>query len=351
MPDSGADLIATYFRVLDAAIEKLSNGQEGFVSGLPGWLLSQREIRVCVTPDGEGAALRVAPNESLESDQIEWIENASPEVVAATIVPWSFGQDIRTLGKSPLVIFGGLLLVQADNPIAPPSLEDNGIIGFGQLEGLVSSFSEEKAKEEAVNFWNAALLGDKAPGNFVHKTNQVFRKFAAIIKRKAFLERRIHRYVNEHARLLLPSHTKCYYEHKIHLGTKERRIDFVLEREVGMPAVLIELESPVHKIFKKNGEPTGETNHAKNQIAEWVSYIDMDAAANARGDFSFLSGPKQQLVVIGRGLENRERLINSKFSDTTLWTYDLMLEQARERWNTELENQYRLVGLPQVRPF
>jgi hypothetical protein len=250
------------------------------------------------------------------------------------------------LAKTGLVMFSNILVVEKYNPIAAPALDDGGIVAWGRTRELIESFTIQKAREEAVNFWNAALSGSPEPGNFVHKTRGVFQKFQSMVKRKAFLERRIHRYLAEHARLLLPPHKKCYFEHKVTLGTESRSIDFLLEREPGMPAILVELESPVHRVFRKNREPTAETNHAKNQIAEWFSFIDRDAVTNASGEFSFMAGPKHRLVVIGRGLEDREQLLGSRFTDTTLWTYDLLLEQARERWNAELANQYKIVGLP-----
>ena len=115
--------------------------------------------------------------------------------------------------------------------------------------------------------------------------------------------------------------------------------------------MLIELESPVYNIFRKNGDLTAEANHAKGQIAGWVSFIDQDARTNASGEFSFLAGPKQRLVVMGRGLEDRSRLENTRFSDTTFWTYELLLAHARERWNDQIEAQHKLVGLPPHRPF
>lgn len=72
---------------------------------------------------------------------------------------------------------------------------------------------------------------------------------------------------------------------------------------------------------------------------------------NATGELSFLAGPKQRLVVMGRGLEKRSQLENTRFSDTTFWTYELLLAQARERWNEQLDEQYRLLGLTPQRPF
>jgi len=38
-------------------------------------------------------------------------------------------------------------------------------------------------------------------------------------------------------------------------------------------------------------------------------------------------------------------------SDTIFWTYELLLAHARDRWNEELETQYRVLDLPSQRPF
>jgi hypothetical protein len=62
-----------------------------------------------------------------------------------------------------------------------------------------------------------------------------------------------------------------------------------LERDAGLPALLIELETPAARIFTKRGEPTKETNHAKAQIAEWVRFIETDSR-NTAGDMAFLRG-------------------------------------------------------------
>ena len=350
MSQLDSKLIVDYYAELDAAIEKLSLREEGRVSKLPPWVLTPRHITVCVTPDGKGVALRVTPDNSLVSDEITWIADATFDQIKNILHPWSF-YGAKILGRTPFALIAGVQLVEANNPFAPPAFDDPSVIGFGQSEGYLSSFAVERAREDAVGLWNAVLITDGKPGNFIVQTKQIFDKFLAITKRKQFLERRIHRYLNEHSRILLPSHKRCFFEHEIFLGTERRVIDFVLEREAGMPAILIELESPSHKILRKNGEPTAEANHATNQIAEWISFIDKDAATNASGDFSFLAGPKQRLVIIGKKIYQKRRLLDSKFTDTTLWTYEILLEEARMRWNEELANQYELVGLSPIKPF
>ena len=90
MPNLNRELVSGYFNELDTAIEKLSHGGEGLVTRLPDWLLTPRNITICISPDREGVALRVEPTEDLEADEIVWIENASPEDMNAAMAPWSF---------------------------------------------------------------------------------------------------------------------------------------------------------------------------------------------------------------------------------------------------------------------
>ena len=150
---------------------------------------------------------------------------------------------------------------------------------------------------------------------------------------------------------ILPNHKNCFFEHKFYLNNEVKIADFVLEREQGMSSLLIELELPVHKVFTKKYDLTHQANHARKQISDWVSFIDKDSARNASGEFSFLSGPKDRLVIIGRGLEHRERLIDTKFDGVTFWTYEMLIEEAKIHWNNHISNQYKLLGLEETRPF
>ena len=98
-----------------------------------------------------------------------------------------------------------------------------------------------------------------------------------------------------------------------------------------MPGWLIELETPHTKVLRTDGDLTAHANHACQQIGDWVRVIDRNPRLNAAGEFDFLLGDKQRLVVIGRGLEHRKRLLEMRYRDTAMWTYDLLLEQARKR--------------------
>ncbi len=126
--------------------------------------------------------------------------------------------------------------------------------------------------------------------------------------------------------------------------------DFILERDAALPALLIELETPAARIFTKRGEPTKETNHAKGQIADWVRFIEGDPR-NTTGDLAFLRGPKDRLVVISTGLDQLGQMLDSRHTDTTLWTYDILLREAKARWDGVLRQQRAMLGLPDIGPF
>jgi len=213
-------------------------------------------------------------------------------------------------------------------------------------------FGIEQAKIDAINFWNCAKKGiEPEKSSYIQEVRNVFSKFQAIIKRKALLERRIHRFIYQHADVLLPSHKRCLFEYELYLGNEKRKADFILEREEGFPPILIELENPHHKVLTQKNDLTVHANHARDQIAEWVSFIEQDSSRNASGEYSFLTGSKERLVIIGRGLENRDRLIDTKFSETLFWTYDILHNEAKIRQNKRIASQYSMLGLKAIEPF
>jgi hypothetical protein len=160
----------------------------------------------------------------------------------------------------------------------------------------------------------------------------VFGAFENMIRNDVFLERAVHRFIHDHARVLLPEHVRCFFEVPLRQGDEVRVADFVLQRDPGTPALLIELENPSSPVLRQNGDPTAQANHAVQQIAGWVRMIDSNSTENASGEMQFLSGPKQRLVIIGRGTDQRARLIDTRFGETLIWTYDILLEEAKRRW-------------------
>jgi hypothetical protein len=339
--------VLTYLAALDSAIDTLSTRTEGSISSLPEWMLSPRHISVGVNSDCSLAVVRIVPEPDSTKDILEAVEMITDDDLRRVIAPIAPGFPLRGIQHPGFFQVADLQLHEVGSPLEPALLHQPGIWSFGNPESALKAFNDQIGREDAINFWNkTSLMSGGSRESIVDQMRTVFRTFQKIIKLKSFRERRIHRFLNSHAKLLLPPHQRSWFEIPFRLGDDVRRADFVLQREQGMPGLLIELENPAVKVFRKNGELTAEANHACNQIAEWVKFIDRDAATNAAGEFSFLIGPKQRLVVIGRGMEHVEEMLNSRFTDTVIWTYDFLLQQAKERWDSTINHQRSLIGLP-----
>ncbi len=344
--------ILDYLNHIDSSLEILSEQAEGKIPGLPSWVLETREIIIGITDDNEGIVIKVEPNENLKNDKIITRIVKNREDINKIISPMNFGGPLPNQGaENHFILFADMSVVEANNPLAVPVEDNRFLFGWGRKNGFFNTFNADKAKKEAVDLWNSAKEGIKKGSSFIQESRNVYSKFQAIFKRKTFLERRIHRFINEYPRLLLPSHKRCFFEHKLYLGNEMRKADFILEREQGLPPILIELESPVHTVFTKANDLTAPANHARQQISEWLSFIEKDPIRNASGENSFLTGPKERLVIIGRGLENKKRLIDTKFDGVTFWTYSMLLEEAKTRWNNHIASQYKLLGLEEAKPF
>lgn len=346
------DEITKYLHAVDESLDVLSKHEEGKLSRLPSWVLQKRHITIGVTKDGKGVAIKISPDNNLEEDRVTIKEILTTNDVSEIISPMNYGGNLpNNEPPNNFVMFSDMSVVEANNPLAVPVLDNNFVIGWGSMPGFTDHFDMKNAKEISINLWNNAKQGLKTSSNFIQETRKVFDKMQAIIKRKAFLERRVHRFVNEHRNILLPSHKNCFYEHKLFFDKDMRKADFILEREQGLPSIFIELESPVHKVFTKKHDLTAPANHARQQISEWVQFVENDPHQNAQGDFGFLTGPKERMVIIGRGVEERQHLIKTKFDGVTFWTYSIMIEEAKNRMNNLISLQYELLGLDEVKPF
>jgi len=346
------EAIVKYLLAVDSSLDILSKHEEGKLSELPSWVLQKRNIDIGVTEDNEGVVIKITPDDSLEEDRPVLRTIRTTNDVNAIIAPMNFGG--RLPNKEPdnsFILFADMSVVEANNPLAVPVLDNKFMIGWGRSSGFFESFNIDKAKEEAINIWNSAKEGLGKNKNYVQETRKIFEKFQAIIKRKAFLERRVHRFVHEYRNIFLPSHKRCLYDHKLYLGIEMRKADFILEREQGLPAIFLELESPVHNVFTKKNDLTAQANHARQQISEWIQFVENAPQQNASGEYSFMTGHKERMVILGRGVENKERLINTKYDGVTFWTYSIMLEEAKDRMNNSLSTQYKMLGLNELRPF
>lgn len=229
--------VLEYFKALDDAIERLSKGREGALSNLPAYALKKRRIKLGVSADGSVAAIKFEPDPFLTNDDIQQVTLTSVADVNAVIARFrTEAKSMASLANSNFFLAGSVIEYSSSNPLVPPAHEDPSMIGCGSGQQASMAFRPEGAKLDAIAMWNYALLGKKSSGNFLHETKGIFNTFASIIRRRAFVERRIHRYLRDHAVLLLPAHVRFFFEHELRLGDEVRRVDVILQREPVNPA-------------------------------------------------------------------------------------------------------------------
>lgn len=209
--------IIEYFKIIDDSLDILSQHNEGKLQYLPSWVLQKRRIEIGVTPDQEGFVLKIDPDDNLEDDEFLITEIVTAEDASKIIAPMTFqGCLPNKQPENSFLFIGSLSLVEANNQLAVPVIDNKFLLCWGRTAGFFNNFNPEKAKEEAITLWNNALNELNGKKNYVQSVNGILDKFRAIIKRKAFLERRIHRYIYEHRSIFLPSHKQCLYEHKLY---------------------------------------------------------------------------------------------------------------------------------------
>lgn len=339
------DKVIKYFQTLDSSLETLSKKKEKKVAELPSWTFSFRDIYFGMCDENNLFIMKAIPNSNLSHDNLIIKSLKNDSELNELCIPWKVSFSLSSCPKDFSLITGDWLVEEVENPLAPPVSFLKGLFIVCTKNHFDKIFSVDEAKRDALNMWNSALNNLSKGGSFIRKAQEIFTRFRALIRRKAFLERRIHRYINSYRFLLLPKHKNCFFEHKLFLSEEYRITDFILEQEKGMPALLIELESPSSKLFKKNGEFTAEANHAKNQIAEWVKFIEQNPDQNAKGEMDFLNAKKQRLVIMGSGMEYLDKMLDSRYSDTIMWTYDLFLNEGIERLNNIVSEQCRILGI------
>ncbi len=308
------EIVTLYLTIVDESIELLSKNNEGKISNLPGWVLHNRQIDIGVTKDSEGIVVKITPDDSLGDDVSTIQEVTSVKEINNLLAPepMKYGDRMpNTFPENRFDTVSNIRVVHATNPLVEPPIHIKSFLGFGRVSGFINHFNEKEAKLKAIDLWNSAANDLDTNESYILQVRNVVDKFQAIIKRKGFLERSIHRFVNEHKAILLPDHKVCRYEHCIYLRDEMRKADFILEREQGLPAIFIELENPVHRVFTKNGDLTAQSNHASQQVSEWVKFVEEEPQTNATGEYSFLTGHKERMVIIGTGVENREKLIDT----------------------------------------
>lgn len=345
-----ADKILEYFKILDLSLENLSKMQEQKVTGLSSWALSYRDIYLGMCDNDNLFIVKAIPSDNLAHDNLTIIYPESDFELNKICAPWRVSFSLSSCPKDCSIITGDWLVEEVDNPFAEPTSYSKGLFVVCTKNHFDKIFSIDEAKRDVFSMWNSALNKLPQKGSFIREAQEVILRFKSLIRRKAFLEKRIHRYINSYQFLLLPPHKNCFFEHELFFREKSRKADFILEREKGMPALLIELENPSNKLFKKSGELTAEANHAKHQIAEWVKFIEKNPE-NRKAEMDFLNGEKQRLVIMGRGMEHLDKMMDSRYSDTIMWTYELFLREAKERLSSIIFEQCKILGIEPPEKF
>ncbi|MBU2593725.1 MAG: DUF4263 domain-containing protein [Candidatus Edwardsbacteria bacterium] len=342
------EIVLDYFNQHDLAIEKLSQKYEDNLVKLPSYLYKNKNITIFYTDSLNGFSIEAIPNNDLNENQVDLKKvNGNAIKSSASGVEITSNIDLDTLPLGFSMQHGDIMGYGPDETIN--SLPIFHVEGFNLIISksiLNTYFSYENAKINAYNIWNNTVNSLPLKLSFFENIKKIFDVFDTIIKKKSFIEHRIHRYLNKNASILMPAYKNIFYEYKIRDDTDTVIADFIIEREFGMPAMLIELENPSVKIYRKNGELTAEANHAENQIAEWVRFIDENPINNP--DMTFLKGPKQRLVIMGRGLEYVGEMQNSRHTDTIIWSYTVLRNEAAKRWNNIIKQQCDIIGISKV---
>ena len=332
-----------YLNELDTSFDKLSHKYEGKISNLPNYAFNKRNITILKFHNLNYYFIKVISDKSLDSDKAFTGIVSTNEELYKHSFPLQFDFDFKNPPKDYGINVSNVNIREVGNINSIP-VADYAVLSVVHGSRFSEWFSIESAKKRAIEEWNNTNNSLDKNYSFVNNLRKIFDKFELILNRDSFVERRLHRYINTHSLYILPTFEKCYYEHDLFLNGEKRIADLILQRENGFPSLLIELESSFHKVFKSNEELRYQANHAGEQINEWVKYIEMNSE-NSKGKMNFLTGPKERLVIIGRGLECAEAMRDTKFGNNKVWTYDLLILEAKSRWNKLIIDQCNTIGI------
>lgn len=336
-------LLKGYFDCLDETLDNLCHLHEGQISNLPNYVFKKRQIFIFKFRTLDFYLVKAVVNDNLLEDEILTGEITSNEGIWEWSNPLKFDFDF----KNPPLEYGmkvvNIHMREKDN-INSLAVIDIPLLSILKGNMFKKYFSIENSKKTALDEWNNSKNKLTLNYSFVNNLKNIFDSFEAIIDRKSFVERRLHRFINTHYIYLLPTCINCFFEVKLKLQDEVRKADFILQRELGLPPILIELENSFHKVFKKNNEVAIYANHAGEQIKEWVKFIESNSE-NTKNEFEFLRGKKERLVIVGRGLNCLEAMKDTKYGQTLIWTYDLMIYEAKKRWNKIIISQCKEIGI------
>ena len=140
-----------------------------------------------------------------------------------------------------------------------------------------------------------------------------------------------HQFLKAHPALLSPTHIAAWS--KLPFG--DRVSDFVF-REPGGEYLLVEIESPLRRLFRKDGQQRQELTHAFNQILDWRVYLESNLGdVRDRLGLSGISSNPKSMIVIGRTatLTEGDRLklttLQNQIPNLRILTYDDLIKHAK----------------------
>jgi hypothetical protein len=140
-----------------------------------------------------------------------------------------------------------------------------------------------------------------------------------------------HQFLKQHPEILCPANTACWS--KLRLG--KHVTDFVF-REPANEYLLVEIESPLRELFRKDGQQREDLTHAFNQIIDWRTFIEdnLGTVQEELGLAGISSNPKA-LIVIGRSgalsQVDRRKLVTlqNQIPQLRILTYDDLIQSSK----------------------
>ncbi len=198
------EAVHAWFSEIDNSLEILSKGTEHRTVNLLKWTLTPRRINIFRVRDRHFNVVTALPDSSLHSDVLQEINIDTDAELVEAYKPL---KSNRTIPSCPIakhcIYISDLKLIQADAPFALPVFEYPGLIIEITDDLVPVEFTFEKAKLQAIDIWNNVALGIKAAKSFPENVKDILVRLGFLVKRKAFLERRIHRFVNEFKSIIL----------------------------------------------------------------------------------------------------------------------------------------------------
>ncbi|MCI0696805.1 DUF4263 domain-containing protein [candidate division KSB1 bacterium] len=139
--------------------------------------------------------------------------------------------------------------------------------------------------------------------------SELFKTYKDLLDSNPEREETLQSFLKENPELLCPTRKKVWL--KLSLGAK--KTDFVFQEATG-DYLLAEIERSTHRLFREDGDTSGELNHARNQIADWRRYLEDNLSTVQRElGLTGISANPKSLIVIGRSNsltpENKRKLV------------------------------------------